>query len=457
MATYEKGDRNADEVKLFQQAIGIKATGKYGKETVDAVKAWQKDNGQKADGMVGPDMLLVLGLHELLIVENGDEGELVKRIQEIVDTDVDGIFGDNTENAVRRWQSQNGLKKTGSADLKTLAAMGLLEPENTEPAEAEVEQPAPAPAKPQKAPAVAPQEPLAKAKRPSPSAAPPTPAPSTGAINSWAYQIADVDPKKIAALPVDLVVIDYAADGDEETEFKPAQTAQMKRRPDGGTKKLISYMSIGEAEDYRYYWNKDWEKNQDRPAWLDDVNPEWKGNYKVRYWDPDWQAIIMGSPGAYLDRIIAAGFDGVYLDIIDAFEYWRDEKKERPTADTEMIAFVTEIANYARAQRPDFMIIPQNGEELLQDAGYRKVISAIGKEDIFYGKDGDAKVNSTDDVEECLKNLAYATEANIPVLAVEYLKNAKQIADATQKLQEVGCCTYFGPRDLDKINTSQFA
>jgi cysteinyl-tRNA synthetase len=51
-------------------------------------------------------------------------------------------------------------------------------------------------------------------------------------------------------------------------------------------------------------------------------NRQWKGNYKGDYWDPDWQAIILGGENAYLDKILAAGFDGVYLDIIDAFEYF---------------------------------------------------------------------------------------------------------------------------------------
>ena len=447
MATYEKGDTNADEVRLFQSAIGVAATGKYGPETVTAVKAWQNQNGHKADGMVGPDMLLTLGLYELLIVENGDEGELVRRVQEAVDSDVDGVFGDGTENAVRLWQRKNRLKSTGSADLESLQAMGLIEKDT-----APVVRPAPGKATPKSPPKTSAPAPQRDVPR-----APPAPSEPAGAITSWAYQLADVDPKAIAALDVDLVVIDYAADGDEETEFKPAQTALMKMRPGGGTKKLISYMSIGEAEDYRYYWRKGWENANARPGWLDDLNLEWEGNYKVRYWDPDWQAIILGSPGAYLDRIIAAGFDGVYLDIIDAFEYWRDEKSERPTSDRDMIAFVTKIANYARAKRPSFFVIPQNGEELLQDAGYRRVISAIGKEDIFFGQSGDGKANAKDAVAACLENIAFATRDKIPVLAVEYLKNPKQIADASQKLAQAGCCAYFGPRDLDKIDPRQFA
>ncbi len=81
-------------------------------------------------------------------------------------------------------------------------------------------------------------------------------------------------------------------------------------------------MSIGEAEDYRYYWKSTWNSNP--PSWVERENPDWEGNYKIRYWDPRWKAIISGNDDSYLKKILDAGFDGVYLDIIDAFEYFED-------------------------------------------------------------------------------------------------------------------------------------
>jgi cysteinyl-tRNA synthetase len=82
-------------------------------------------------------------------------------------------------------------------------------------------------------------------------------------------------------------------------------------------------MSIGEAEDYRYYWQTEWEK--DPPSWLAEENPEWSGNYKVQYWNKDWQNIIYGKGNSYLNKILDVGFDGVYLDIIDAFQYFEGQ------------------------------------------------------------------------------------------------------------------------------------
>ena len=79
-------------------------------------------------------------------------------------------------------------------------------------------------------------------------------------------------------------------------------------------------MSIGEAEDYRYYWESDWDNNP--PEWIAFENADWPGNYVVKYWNKDWQNIIFGNKNSYLKKILDAGFDGVYLDIIDAFEYF---------------------------------------------------------------------------------------------------------------------------------------
>lgn len=115
----------------------------------------------------------------------------------------------------------------------------------------------------------------------------------------------------------DILILDLFCEG---TELTAGEVASLKKKEGGGERLVICYMSIGEAEDYRYYWRSEWNKGP--PRWLDEENPDWDGNYKVHYWDTEWQSILYGNENAYLDRIIMAGFDGVYLDIIDAFEYY---------------------------------------------------------------------------------------------------------------------------------------
>ena len=123
----------------------------------------------------------------------------------------------------------------------------------------------------------------------------------------------------LAASQYDVFIIDaYTDDG---RPFTAAEIAGLQRKPNGARRLVIAYMSIGEAERYRPYWKPEWKTAP--PSWLAEENPDWPGNYKVRYWDPGWQSVILGNDG-YLDLILERGFDGVYLDIIDAFEYFEN-------------------------------------------------------------------------------------------------------------------------------------
>jgi cysteinyl-tRNA synthetase len=115
----------------------------------------------------------------------------------------------------------------------------------------------------------------------------------------------------------DVIIMDLFFD---DIEFTSTEINQLKLKNNGGKRLLISYMSIGEAEDYRYYWDNSWSVGS--PSWIQAENPDWEGNYKVKYWESEWQDIIYGNDESYLKIIIDANFDGVYLDIIDAFEYF---------------------------------------------------------------------------------------------------------------------------------------
>ena len=121
----------------------------------------------------------------------------------------------------------------------------------------------------------------------------------------------------VSATNYDIIIMDLYHN---ETAFTQVEIEQLKNKKNGGKRLVICYMSIGEAESYRYYWQKSW--NSSKPDWLESENSDWQGNYKVKYWVKAWQNIIFGNDDSYLKKIIDAGFDGVYLDIVDAFEFF---------------------------------------------------------------------------------------------------------------------------------------
>lgn len=267
------------------------------------------------------------------------------------------------------------------------------------------------------------------------------------AVTTWGYQLQRPDPATLAASPFDLVVIDYSRDGSAERRFTPADVARMKVKPDGGRRLVVAYMSIGEAEPYRFYWRKEWRPGN--PSWLLQPNPRWPDNYRVRYWDPDWQRRIFGSPESYLDQIVAAGFDGVYLDIVDGYE---DFQKTRRSARTEMVDFVTAIAAHARRSGGlDFGVFPQNAPDLLRNRDYLEVITGIGKEEVYF-LDTDEATEDEDrkDEEELLDRVVAAGKL---VLTVDYCNETANVREAVNRSRRRGYIPYCSTVALDRLST----
>lgn len=121
----------------------------------------------------------------------------------------------------------------------------------------------------------------------------------------------------VKATNYDAIIMDLFFD---ETAFTASEIDQLKTKANGGKRLVICYMSIGEAEDYRYYWKSTWKVGS--PSFIVAENPDWPGNYKVQYWNTDWQSIITGNDNAYAKKLLDSHFDGAYLDIIDGFEYF---------------------------------------------------------------------------------------------------------------------------------------
>lgn len=267
--------------------------------------------------------------------------------------------------------------------------------------------------------------------------------PDLAAVNDFLYQLQGLDLGAIAETAYDLIVMDYSADGDDETAFSAAEIAALKHGP-GGDKIVLAYMSIGEAEDYRFYWQADWEPGN--PVWLDEENPSWPGNYKVRYWDPGWQAVVL----AYTDRLVAAGFDGAYLDIIDAYEYYAQQG--RAAAAQEMADFVATIRAHARALDPDFVLFAQNAPELAAWVpGYLANVDGIGQEDIYYGYEDDDLMTPAEATAELEGYLDLFRKAGKLVLTIDYATTPEHVSDAYAKSRARGYVPFVTVRDLDQL------
>ena len=239
--------------------------------------------------------------------------------------------------------------------------------------------------------------PTTLAQRTPPSVIPPAssePSPLSEVVH-WLYLI-DVNLQaetvaRIAASKYDLVVLDFIPSEINNTTYPIAEVVeQLHNVPH--PKLVIAYIDIGQAEEYRTYWQTGWSLGN--PEWIVGVDPDgWEGNFPVAYWWDEWQKIWLGQHG-YLQAILEAGFDGVYLDWVEAYS---DEniinfaKQDGVDPRQEMIWWVGDIAEFSRSQQPDFIIIAQNAAELARDEEYLDTIDAIAQEQVWFdgGADND--------------------------------------------------------------------
>ena len=217
-------------------------------------------------------------------------------------------------------------------------------------------------------------------------------------------------------------------------------------------RKIIAYLSIGEAEDYRAYWQGSWKTNP--PAFLLTENPEWKGDYRVKYWQADWQKIIL----ADVDKIMAAGFDGVYLDIVDGFETFEQDGKNfvddrvnpetKQTYRRDMVDWVKAVAARARKMNSSALVIPQNGTQLFAHADFLGAVDAVGVEDLFTNGD---KLQKSADTKYILECLAPMIAAHKPVLDVEYPKSKERREHVREKAVAQGFVWLVTDRQLKTL------
>jgi cysteinyl-tRNA synthetase len=231
------------------------------------------------------------------------------------------------------------------------------------------------------------------------------PAPQTrrerfSSIRHFMYQIQGLEVAgavdALAATHYDLLVLEPTSTFVGEESFDTASmVARLKASDDsrGGNKLVIAYVDVGQAEDYRTYWQAGWipptASERGEPDFLITVDPDgWSGNYPVAYWDQRWIDIMIDNPDSVLNQIIDAGFEGIYMDWVEAYD---DEYviaaalDDQVIAADEMVDFIDHLRTVAQARDPEFLIVQQNAPFLIEEStGLAEVIDGLSMEDTWF-------------------------------------------------------------------------
>ncbi len=114
----------------------------------------------------------------------------------------------------------------------------------------------------------------------------------------------------------DLIIMDAFW---QDSLFSAQEIASLRRKANGGNRLVVAYCNIGAAEKWRYYWQDEWKIGH--PKWLKKSYEGYPDEIWVEYWHEDWQRILWKGEDSYLQKIIRAGFDGAYLDNLEAYYF----------------------------------------------------------------------------------------------------------------------------------------
>lgn len=229
-------------------------------------------------------------------------------------------------------------------------------------------------------------------------------------VHHFMYQLQGLEDAaavdRLARSPYDLLVVEptFTTTGNQHFDAA-AMVAKLKAGKPG--RLVVAYVDIGEAENFRTYWPKLFASAQPgqakpgktqpqnaAPRFLLGPDPDgWKSDLSIAFWDPRWQAVWLGDRGL-LRRIMDAGFDGVYMDWVEAYAekgVVAEAKKQHIDPTKAMVDFIAAIRREVLARQPRGVVIAQNAPGLIdEDSRYAALIDGVGFEDTWFSGAADA-------------------------------------------------------------------
>jgi cysteinyl-tRNA synthetase len=234
---------------------------------------------------------------------------------------------------------------------------------------------------------------------------------------------------------------------------------------------VLAYLDIGEAGTSNSYWQSSWKTptatHRGNPSFLVEPDPYgWNGTYPVAYWSRAWQRLFLG-PNGIVKRIMRAGFDGVFLDWVGAYEtpavaaLAHHDGVEPAQA---MVTFISRIRAAARSVDRRADVIGLNASELAKaDPKYLTVIDGLAAEDVWFsgtpnspwgdpaGGDIPADPQSTVD---SIANFQAFQDAGKPVFTIDYALDSDDADYAYTQSSDLGFVPLVTQISLAQLTTT---
>lgn len=275
-------------------------------------------------------------------------------------------------------------------------------------------------------------------------------------VKYWAYQIQDhyANPQVLADSHYDLLVIDQARSIADLQDYDDALlVSKLKQSANhlGGNKLVVAYIDVGQAEDYRWYWPLA------DSSLIAGPDPDgWVGNFPVKFWKAAWWEVVR----LYLDRILEDGFDGIYMDWLEAYDFEPSVQAaaaEGLNLKKEMAKFVRKISEYVKAKKPGFLVIGQNALALGAEADYLSSIDGQAQESVWYGGDpngASGDISTGENTATYLAELQVFQAAGKPIFTCDYATQPSLVATCYSEAANHGFVEYVTTVLLDRLTST---
>lgn len=220
----------------------------------------------------------------------------------------------------------------------------------------------------------------------------------------------------------------------------PWQPARF-RRPG---QRVLAYLSLGEVHRTRPYFAE----IAGVPGAIAEPNPDWPDAFRLDPRSSAWRRLVLDR---IAPRILARGYDGLFLDTLDTGPYL-EEKGKHPGAGAAMAALVNEL----KARFPETLLVANGGIAMLPRMA--PALSALAVESVFTAyRFADRRYAWRDpaDARARLEDLhAARTRHGLPILVLEYAdpEDPAMRAQVARKVSEAGLVPYVADIGLGAIH-----
>jgi uncharacterized protein (TIGR01370 family) len=207
---------------------------------------------------------------------------------------------------------------------------------------------------------------------------------------------------------------------------------------------LIAYVSVGQADPERDYWPQ-----IEGRSWLISNEDSQDKKYLIDVRNVEWRSLLLET---VIPRIVDEGFDGLFLDTLDAPIYLEDSfPKKYAGSKKALVELVREI----RRRYPDLYLISNNAYELLPEMA--PSLNAALAESVFSRKSQDGKGFEDTEAKKSGRKIRAlkrgAIKKGLAVFNIEY--SPPEDADRARRHRESsrrqGFKTYIAGANMDRV------